>query len=58
MRPACTAPTSCACRLPACRCLAQGIARHSDADRLSLVEEELGSLSELLGEQPYLFGAR
>ena len=44
--------------LSTCACRAQGIARHSDADRLSMVEEELGGLSELLGEQPYLFGDR
>ena len=40
------------------RCWEEGIGAHSEGDRLALVGEELGALSQLLGDSPYLFGAR
>lgn len=38
------------------RVVEQGFARHCEADTLALVAEELGALSALLGNRPFLFG--
>lgn len=39
------------------RVVEQGFGRHSEADRLALVAQELAALSALLGDRPFLFGA-